>query len=124
MFQKMREKLLNENEMYLGNKKIEVTKLTPAKWKRLFGTIDTLPGLIVQILVAPQENFYMTVVQAIDIAMDEVIEVVSILTEVDSSYIKENVGIDELIEYLAKAAKRNRLDSAVKNLKSLLPEKR
>lgn len=114
---------LNKNEMYLHKKRVEIAKLTPVKWKELFSSVDRLPGLIVQVLSAPQDDFYMTVIQGLDIALDEIVNVVSIMTEIDSDYIANNVGLDELAEYLQRMVKLNRLDSAVKNIKSLLPTK-
>jgi hypothetical protein len=112
---------LSENEMYLGDKRVKIEKLTIAKWRQLFETVDKLPGLVIQILTAPQDDFYAYVLSALDIAFDEVAQVVAILTGLEVDYIVEHVGIDELFEYLARTVKRNRLDSVVKNVKSLLP---
>lgn len=125
MINKLKDYLLQENEMYLHEKKVSISKLTPVKWKKLFGTIDTLPGLIAQVITSQNtDNYYMVFITAIDIALDEVVTVVSILTELDEEYIKTNVGLDEIIEYLTKTVKLNRLDNAVKNVKSLLPNRK
>jgi hypothetical protein len=113
---------LHENEMYLGEKRVKIEKLTIVKWRELFGTVDKLPGLIVQVLSAPQSDFYAYVITALDIAFDEIAQVVSVLSGVDAEYLKENVGVDEIFEYLARTVKRNRLDDLVKNVKSLLPK--
>ncbi|WP_427036647.1 hypothetical protein [Cytobacillus pseudoceanisediminis] len=123
MFNKLKAKItaLNENEMYLGDKRVRIEKLTIVKWRQLFETVDKLPGLIVQVLTAPQENFYAYVLTAFNLALDEVAHVVAVLSGIDYEYILENVGIDEQIEYLAKTVKRNRLDSVAKNVQSLLP---
>lgn len=123
MFNKLKAKItaLNENEMYLGDKRVRIEKLTIVKWRQLFETVDKLPGLIVQVLTAPQENFYAYVLTAFNLALDEVAHVVSVLSGLDYEYILENVGIDEQIEYLARTVKRNRLDSVAKNVQSLLP---
>jgi hypothetical protein len=122
MLNKLKFNLLNENQMYLHDKKVEIPKLTPNRWKQLFEKVDMLPGLIVQVLLAPKKDFYSTVIQAIDIALDEITETISILTEVDVEYIRENVGVNELIEFITKTVKRNRLGEASKNLRSLLPK--
>lgn len=114
--------MLNENEMYLHNEKVEVAKLTPVKWRELFAVVDKLPGLVIQVVSAPQDDFYAYVLQALDIALDEVINVTSILTGVDKQYIENNVGLDELAEYLFRMVKRNRLDDAVKKMTSLQPK--
>lgn len=123
MFNVLKSKItaLNENEMYLGDKRVRIEKLTIARWRQLFETVDKLPGLIVQILTAPQDDFYAYVISALDIAFDEVAQVVAILSGLEADYIVEHVGIDELFEYLARTVKKNRLDSVVKNAKSLLP---
>jgi hypothetical protein len=122
LFNKLRLNLLNENQMFLHEKKVEIPKLTPERWKKLFEKVDMLPGIIVQVLLAPKENFYSTVLTAIDLMIDEVVEVVALLTEIDAEYIKKNVGIDELIEFMTKTVKKNRLAGMVKNLQSLLPQ--
>lgn len=123
MLNKLKAKItaLNENEMYLGDKRVRIEKLTIVKWRQLFEAVDKLPGLIVQVLTAPQENFYAYVLTAFNLALDEVAHVVAVLSGLDYEYILENVGIDEQIEYLARTVKRNRLDSVAKNVQSLLP---
>jgi hypothetical protein len=113
---------LNENEMYLGEKRVKIEKLTIVKWRELFGTVDKLPGLIVQVLSAPQSDFYAYVITALDIAFDEIAQVVSVISGVDAEYLTENVGVDEIFEYLTRTVKRNRLDDIAKNVKSLLPK--
>lgn len=113
---------LGENEMKLGDKRVKINKLTPNKWRDLFGTVDKLPGIIVQIITAPQEDFYAYVINGLDIALDEIISIVSVLAEIDEEYVRNNVGVDELFEYLARTVKKNRLDQVVKNVKSLLPK--
>jgi hypothetical protein len=114
---------LNENEMMLGEKRVRIEKLTIIKWRQLFETVDKLPGLIVQVLSAPADDFYSYVITALDIAFDEIAEIVAVLSGVDAEYIAEHVGVDELFEYLSRTVKRNRLDDVVKNVKSLLPTK-
>jgi hypothetical protein len=108
--------------MYLGEKRVEINKLTPKRWRQLFATIDTLPGLIVQVITAPQEDFYAYVVSACDIALDEVVKVVAVLSELDEDYINDNVGVDELVQYLLRTSKRNNLNEVIKNVSSLLPK--
>jgi ethanolamine utilization protein EutA (predicted chaperonin) len=114
---------LNENEMFLGEKRVKIEKLTIVKWRQLFDTVDKLPGLIVQVLSAPQEDFYTYIITALDLAFDEITQVVSVLSGVDAEYLTNNVGVDELFEYLTKTVKRNRLGDVVKNVTSLLPKK-
>ncbi|MFY2157853.1 hypothetical protein ACOSZF_19785 [Cytobacillus firmus] len=122
MLNKFKSSLLG-NEMYLHEKKVEIPKLTPDRWKRLFEKVDMLPGLIVQVLLAPKKDFYTVVVSACQLALDEVTEIVAILSEVEVDYIRKNVALHEIIEFLTKTVQRNKLDEMAKNLKSLLPQK-
>lgn len=124
MFKPMKKNLFNQNEnqMFLHEKKVEIPKLTPDRWKKLFDKVDMLPGLIVQVLLAPKDDFYPTVISAVQLAMDEVTEMVAILSDLDVEYVRKNVGLHEIIEFLVKTVKRNQLGEMVKNLKSLLPQ--
>jgi hypothetical protein len=112
---------LTEDEMWLGDKRVKINKLTPNRWRDLFATVDRLPGIIVQVISAPQDDFYATVVAGLEVAMDEVIEIVAVLSDLDADYINAEVGVDEIFEYLTRTVKKNRLDSVAKNVKSLLP---
>jgi hypothetical protein len=124
MFNRFKSKItaLNENEMMLGDKRVKIEKLTIKKWRELFETVDKLPGLIVQVLSAPKDDFYTYVITALDLAFDEITQIISVLSGIESEYIAEHVGVDELFEYLAKTVKRNRLEDVAKNVKSLLPK--
>lgn len=112
----------NENQMFLHEKKVEIPKLTPDRWKLLFEKVDLLPGLIVQVLLAPKEDYYSTMISAVQLAMDEITEAVALLSDLEVEYIRKNVGLHEIIEFLVKTVKRNQLGEAAKNLKSLLPK--
>lgn len=112
---------LGEHEMYLGDQRVKIEKLTIVKWRELFETVDKLPGLIVQVLAAPQEDFYSYVITAVDLALEEVANIVAVLSGLEVEYILNNVGVDELFEYLSRTVKRNRLEDVAKNVKSLLP---
>ncbi|AZV88403.1 hypothetical protein BUN12_0139 [Bacillus amyloliquefaciens] len=106
----------------LGKYPVEVAKLTPAKWKQLFLALDKIPSLILQVISAPKTAFYPYLVNAIDIGLDEIVEITALLSGVEAEYIREEVGTDEIIEYLTLTVKKNRLDSQAKNVKSLLPK--
>ncbi|KAB2335902.1 hypothetical protein F7732_00490 [Bacillus mesophilum] len=120
----LKKSMLGDNEIYLGDKKAEVKKLTPTLWKQLFGTIDKLPGLIMQVMLAPKKDFYSYVLMACDVALDEVVEITAVLSGIDKQYISDKAGVDEIIAYLMKTAQKNNLNEIVKNVKSLLPKKK
>lgn len=118
-----KQKTLAKDEMYLHDKKVKITKITPVKWKALFSTIDNLPGLIVSVVSAPAGDVYEYALHAFDMALDEILNVVSVLTDVDVKYLEENVGLSEIADYLVAVVELNRLDTIVKKAKSLYPTK-
>jgi hypothetical protein len=111
-----------KDSVELAGKRVQIKKLTYVTWKELFETIDTLPGIIVNVILAPKENFYETVLVAFDFALDEVYRVVAILSGLEETYLKENAGINEVAEYLVLTAKKNDFNNVIKNAKSLLPK--
>jgi hypothetical protein len=111
-----------KDSVELAGKRVQIKKLTYVTWKELFETIDTLPGIIVNVILAPKESFYETVLVAFDFALDEVYRVVAILSGLDEDYLKEHAGINEVAEYLVLTAKKNDFNNVIKNAKSLLPK--
>ncbi|QAR52031.1 hypothetical protein BAE_04145 [Bacillus aerophilus] len=111
------------SELTLGDKTVQVPKLTPVKWKALFEVVDRLPHLFITVLsTSGQEDFASTLVAAAKLAMDEVAKIVAVLSGLDEDYILENVGTDEIVDFLIAVVEKNRLQSVAKNLKSLLPK--
>ncbi|WP_350303558.1 hypothetical protein [Bacillus pumilus] len=111
------------SELTLGDKTVQVPKLTPVKWKELFEVVDRLPHLFFTVLSTNgQDDFVATLVAAINLAMDEVVKVVAVLSGLDKDYVHENVGTDEIVEFLIAVVEKNRLQSVAKNLRSLLPK--
>ncbi|WP_309415797.1 hypothetical protein [Bacillus pumilus] len=111
------------SELTLGDKTVQVPKLTPVKWKELFEVVDRLPHLFFTVLSTNgQDDFVATLVAAINLAMDEVVKIVAVLSGLDKDYVQENVGTDEIVEFLIAVVEKNRLQSVAKNLRSLLPK--
>ncbi|MGM0815288.1 MAG: hypothetical protein ACQEUO_07165 [Bacillota bacterium] len=111
------------SELTLGDKTVQVPKLTPVKWKALFEVVDRLPHLFITVLsTSGQDDFASTLVAAAKLAMDEVAKIVAVLSGLDEDYVLENVGTDEIIDFLIAVVEKNRLQSVAKNLKSLLPK--
>ncbi|XKH51314.1 hypothetical protein LG275_03715 [Chryseomicrobium palamuruense] len=112
--------ILNKDTVLLGNKRVEVKKITPAVWKQLFTSLDQLPLLILTVFQAPKDKQSAYFLEAINLALDEVLEITHVITRIDKDYLEKEVGIDELAEYFVMTFKKNRLDTIPKNLKSLL----
>lgn len=115
-------KALSKDVIMLGNKKVEIKKLTPALWKKIFSAIDMLPGIALQVFNAPRKDLTAYLLNAFDVALDEMVEIVSLISEEDAEYLTNEAGLDELVEYIFLTIKKNRLDQTVKNLKGLLPQ--
>ncbi|WP_226568140.1 hypothetical protein [Bacillus stratosphericus] len=111
------------SELTLGDKTVQVPKLTPVKWKALFEVVDRLPHLFITVLsTTGQDDFASTLVAAAKLAMDEVAKIVAVLSGLEEDYVLENAGTDEITDFLVAVVEKNRLQSVVKNLKSLLPK--
>lgn len=118
----LKKAFMREDSMLLGEKRVKIEKLTPKKWKELFGVIDMLPSLIVNVVQAPQDQFMAYALTAAEVGMDELMEVTSILTGIEKEYLEDEVGLDEIVEYVTKMIEFNSLERMVKNLQSLLPK--
>lgn len=111
----------SDNSVFLGDKLVEIPKLTPAKYKLLFGRIEALPQIITRIVAARGDgDFISTALIGVDIALDEIVEVISALTDVDAEYIRDNAGIDEITTFIARTLERNDLATTLKNFRAVL----
>jgi len=111
----------SDNSVFLGDKLVEIPKLTPAKYKLLFGRIEALPQIIARIVESRGNgDFITTALIGVDIALDEIVEVIAALTDVDAEYIRENAGIDEITTFVARTLERNDLATTLKNFRAVL----
>jgi len=111
----------SDNSVFLGDKLVEIPKLTPAKYKLLFGRIETLPQVIARIAAARGDGTLIsTALIGIDIALDEIVDVISVLADIDADYIRENAGIDEITTFIVRTLERNDLAATLKNFRAVL----
>lgn len=122
-FLKAKKNLIRPDECMMGEKVVKIPKLTVAKMKEIIRVTENLPGMIIQILLAPREDLHAYVVAAFDLASDEIVKVVAILADLDEKYVAEKVGINEIIEFVKRTLEYNDLSQTVKNVKSLLMPK-
>lgn len=115
-------KFKRENTTYLAGKRVEVPKLTFAKWKQLDEVLANFPGLILSVMTAEQGDMTAYIVEAVNIARDDIAEIIAILSGLDRKRIEEEASIAEIIEFLTLVVKRNDLAKVVKNVRSLLPK--
>lgn len=121
-FQKSKpyDKQKQRGQLYIGDKPVRVRKITIKQWKELFGTIEALPALIIDVIMAPEAERVAYFVVALERSFDEIVSIVSVLTDLDADYIENNASLDEIIEYFTQVAKVNDFDSIVKNIKGVL----
>ncbi|MEH7381755.1 hypothetical protein V7138_14930 [Bacillus sp. JJ1533] len=109
----------------LGNKKVKIKKVTPYVYKEVMNSVEMLPGILFDAMLKfysgeEKKNVFEWILVAGDFVMDEIVKVTSILSGIDEEYIKKNVGIDEMVDYLFKTVKKNNLDETIKNMLSPL----
>lgn len=104
----------------IGDKMVQVRKITVAQWRRLFDSIQILPQLILSVISAPSEQRVAFAMIAIRESFDEVVRITSILTGIDVDYIEEHASIDELVAYYTEIAKLNNFGEMLKNVQSVL----
>lgn len=103
-----------------GGKSVEIPKLTIAKWKLLFDRIETLPSVLLNVFSARNtSDFSATLVAGLSLVLDEVVELVAVLTDLDKEWIEQNVDQNELIDFIAKTVEKNDLSAAVKKFRGV-----
>lgn len=120
VFKKGMESLKQRGKLYIGAKPVEVKKITIAQWKQLFGTIEALPQLILDVMMAPQEDRAAYFIVAAERSFDEVTNIISILTGLDADYIEQHADLSQLLEYVTQMAKVNDFSDIAKNIKRVL----
>jgi hypothetical protein len=118
-----KEKLVPDGFMYLGDKSVEIPRVTPAMFKQLNRVMENLPAIFLRMVSAQDEEAIQPyIIAALDFAADEVVNVTSVLTGLDAEYLNKNVGMNEIIKFLKATADKNDLTPLVKNLMSLLTQ--
>jgi hypothetical protein len=115
---------MKETETMLGDRKAQIEKVTPKDFKALFGVVESLPSLLISVTQAPKGQEAEYLLTAIDIGLDEIVSVVSVLSGIDEDYLTNSVGMDEIIDYIVKMVDYNNLEKLAKNMSRLLPMKK
>lgn len=110
----------NRGRITIGDKSVKVKKITIAQWKELFSVVDSLPSLIIDVVTSPKEERTAYLVVAAHHSLDDLAEVISVLTGLDRDYIVNNAALDEILEYFTMMAKVNNFEEIAKNIKSVL----
>ncbi|MDR9852893.1 hypothetical protein RJP21_04665 [Paenibacillus sp. VCA1] len=112
--------ILRSDTVKIGGKSVKVGKITVAQWRELFTVVETLPQLLITVLTAPPDDRLPMFVVAIEKSLTDVVNVVSILTGIDSEWIENNAGIDELTTFFVETARVNNFGDLLKNVRGAL----
>lgn len=113
--------ILPSGMLYLGDKVVEVPKLTPELFKKLTRVTDNLPALAFKLMsISDEETLQAYMVAALDFIADELVAVTAELSGIDAEYLSKNAGMAEIVKYLKATADKNDLTPLVKNLIRLL----
>ncbi|NBI30774.1 hypothetical protein [Chengkuizengella marina] len=113
--------IFKKDTVKIGNKNVEIPKLTISKWKLMFDNIQSLPQIILNILaVKGTKDFSSTLIVGAEMAIDEAVEMVAVIAGLDAKYIEENADMNELTTFIYKTIKKNDLQESVKNFRAVL----
>jgi hypothetical protein len=113
-------KRLNTGTVALGGKRVPVRKITVGQWQDLFGVIHTLPQLLISVMTAPASERAGYLVIALKESLEDVLNVVAMLTDTDADWLRENAALDELVAFFAETAKVNNFGELLKNVQGVL----
>jgi len=106
----------------LGNKRVEVPKLTRARLKKLTEHIGTIGDLLVKLFMTPENDRAVFLVAAADVTIDEIYELTSLLSDIPIDYLDDHAGLSECTEFLRLTWERNDVNKALGNVNSLIPQ--
>ena len=118
----LRSALLRSDTVKIGGKSVKVGKITIAQWRELFTVVETLPQLLLTVTAAAPEDRLPYLVVAIEKSLSDVVNVVSVLTEIDAEWIENNAGVDELVTFFVETARANNFGQLLKNVRGALSQ--
>jgi hypothetical protein len=112
---------LKKDRVQLGNKQIEVPKLTRARLKKLTEHIGTIGDYLIKLFLIPENQRAVFIVAAADVAIDEIYELTALLSDLPLEYLDEHASLAECTEFLKLTWEKNDINRALGNLNSLIP---
>lgn len=111
---------LDPSAIVLGGQAVKVRKVTIGQWRELFTVVGTLPQMLVSVMTAPAESRISYMLAVMESAIDDVVNVVAVLTGLEPAWINENVSPDELMAYFVAVARVNDFGGLLKNVQGAL----
>lgn len=112
---------MKKDRVQLGNKQIEVPKLTRARLKKLTEHIGAIGDYLIKLFLTPENERAVFIVAAADVAIDEIYELTSILSDLPIEYLDEHASLAECTEFLKLTWEKNDINTALGNVNSLIP---
>jgi len=113
--------LFKQDRVWLGKKQVEIPKLTRARLKKLTEHIGTIGDFLVKLFLTPENERAVFIVAAADVAIDEIYELTSLLSEIPLDYLDEHASLAECTEFLRRTWEKNDMNRALGNLSGLIP---
>jgi len=110
-----------KDRVQLGNKQIEVPKLTRVRLKKLTDHIGTIGDLLVKLFLTPEKDRAAFIVAAADVSIDEIYELTAVLSDIPLEYLDEHASLAECTDFLRQVWEKNDLNNALGNLSGLIP---
>lgn len=112
--------VIDPNTVTFGGQAVKVRKIAIKQWRELFSVVNTLPQMLATVMYAPAESRISYLLAVIEGAVDEVVNIVSVLTGLEPAWIDENVSPDELMAYFVAVARVNDFGGLLKNVQGAL----
>lgn len=112
---------LKKDRVELGNRQIEVPKLSRTRLKKLTDHIGIIGDLLVKIFTAPPEGRAVYIVAGADVAIDEIYELTALLSDLPIEYLNEHATFTQCTEFIRLTWERNDMQAALGNVRSLIP---
>jgi len=113
--------LMHKDRVWLGKKQVEIPKLTRTRLKKLTEHIGTIGDFLVKLFLTPENERAVFIVAAADVAIDEIYELTSLLSDIPIEYLDEHASIAECTNFLRLTWERNDMNAALGNLSGLIP---
>lgn len=112
---------LKTERVTLGKKQVEIPKLTRARLKKMTEHIGTIGDYLVKLFLTPENERAVFIVAAADVAIDEIYELTSILSDIPLEYLDKHASLAECTNFLKLTWERNDMNRALGNLNGLIP---
>ncbi|MEJ9160873.1 hypothetical protein [Paenibacillus graminis] len=112
--------VIDPSVVLLGGQAVKVRKVTIGQWRELYSVVGTLPQMLLSVVTAPADSRVSYLLAVMESAIDDVVNVVAVLTDLEPAWIDENVSPDELMAYFVAVARVNDFGGLLKNVQGAL----